>query len=50
MEAPQRVYDALDARNYKTALKLCDKNAKNNPVLAALRCHGTGRYNDFGGT
>ena len=38
MEAPQRVYDALDARNYKTALKLCDKNAKKNPVLAALRC------------
>ena len=38
MEAPQRVYDALDARNYKAALKLCDKNAKKNPVLAALRC------------
>ena len=38
MEAPQRVYDALDARNYKTALKLCEKNAKKNPVLAALRC------------
>ena len=33
MEAPQRVYDALDARNYKTALKLCEKNAKKNPVL-----------------
>ena len=38
MEAPQRVYDALDARNYKAALKLCEKNAKKNPVLAALRC------------
>ena len=29
--SPQRVYDALDARNYKAALKLRDKNAKKNP-------------------
>ena len=36
MEAPKRVYDALDAGNYKQALKLCEKNER-NPVLVALK-------------
>ncbi len=36
MEAPKRVYDALDAGNYKQALKLCEKNER-NPVLVSLK-------------
>lgn len=34
---PKKIYDAIDARNYKVALKLCGKSAARNPVVAALK-------------
>eukprot|EP00629_Pelagomonadales_sp_RCC1024_P014663 CAMPEP_0119279404 /NCGR_PEP_ID=MMETSP1329-20130426/20740_1 /TAXON_ID=114041 /ORGANISM="Genus nov. species nov., Strain RCC1024" /LENGTH=52 /DNA_ID=CAMNT_0007279945 /DNA_START=62 /DNA_END=216 /DNA_ORIENTATION=+ len=46
MSAANRIFEALDARNYKQALKLAEKNEKNNVcrALKAVALQRLGRY------